>query len=320
MAVTGANGWIGAEVCRWLEANGYCTRRIARTDILPNSVRIDLGVDISSHTWLKALGGCHALVHCAAHVHRPIETAREKELFLNVNDRGTERLLDGCAIAGVRRFILASTMAVYDWTLDSRARVESDPLGPISVYGLSKQNSESRVIASDRDWIIARLATVYGAGDHANFNRLAVALRNNRFALPGNGVARKSVLPISRAGELLGRLAVMNHGSGTIVNIAAPIAPTLAEICSAFSAECGFGEPIRIPMTIMRMAALLGDGISHCGVRVPLSSAVLKKLTTDTILNVSRMELLFENLCWETFAETLRGAAHHYSQALIEGA
>jgi nucleoside-diphosphate-sugar epimerase len=314
IAVTGSAGWIGREVCAWLEGNGQAVRRLTRSGSPPGSFKADLLAEPGDGALAGALGGCAAVIHCAAHVHRPVETAAERGLFQSVNVEGTRRLLAACEAAGVGRFVLASTVAVYGWAADGRARREDDPLAPATAYAGSKLESERLVRGSGLDWRIARISTVYGDGDRANFFRLAQALRRRRFVLPGDGRARKSVLPVDRAAELLARLASLPEARTGIVNLAAPYAPSLAEICSAFSAACGFARPVRAPLALLRAAGFFGDALARLGLSLPLTTQVLGKLTTETVVDVGRMRSYFPDLRWDSFEETLRKSSLYYGR------
>jgi UDP-glucose 4-epimerase len=163
------------------------------------------------------------------------------------------------------------------------------------------------------DWRIARLGTVFGVGDKANFSRLAQGLRNRRFVLPGDGAARKSVLTVAKAAEVLGRLAIDESSQRMVFNVAAPEAPSLAEICRAFSRVCGFRYPPRIPMPVMKTLARIGDAVAGVNPGFPLTSSVLAKLTTSTVLDVSRMRECFPDVAWESFEESLRRSAEYYA-------
>ncbi len=106
----------------------------------------------------------------------------------------------------------------------------------------------------------------------------------------------------------------MPNARGTIVNIAAPIAPSLAEICSAFTAVCGFGKAWSAPAGLLRVAARVGDCIAKLQGQFSLTSEILGKLTTETVVDVTRMQALFANLSWEPFEDTLRKSAIYYSK------
>jgi nucleoside-diphosphate-sugar epimerase len=312
IAVTGAAGWIGRGVCAWLEGGGIEVRRLTRSGSQPGTFAADLSGDQGDGPWRASLGGCAAVIHCAAHVHRPVEDAQERRQFQAVNVDGTRRLLAACKSAGVGRFVLASTVAVYDWSGGIGARKESDRLAPATAYARSKLEAEQLVQGSGLDWRVARIATVYGEGDTANFSRLAGALRRRRFVVPGDGGARKSVLPVTKAAELLARLACLPDAQGSTVNLAAPAAPSLAEICAAFVAACGFPQPPRAPLAALTAAGFLGDAAEKVGIRLPLTSDILGKLTTATVVDVSRMQSILPDIRWESFEETLRKSSLYY--------
>ncbi len=330
--VTGANGFVGAALAAALVGESVPARFAVRCGTSEAELRgkvaaaardpgagravdvVRVGEVGAGTQWAAALSGIGAVVHCAAHVHRPLETPAEIRRFHAVNAEGTGRLLAACAASGAGRFVLASTTAVYDWAQDGRARGEDDRLAPASAYGRSKLESERLVQASGLDWRIARIATVYGDGDRANFFRLAEALRRRRFVLPGDGRARKSVLPVARAAELLARLALLPGAGGSIVNLAAPAAPSLAEICAAFCAACGYARPARAPLPLLRTAGALGDALAILGVRFPLTTDVLGKLTSETVVDVGRMQAYFPDLRWDTFEDTLRKSSLYYGR------
>lgn len=314
IAVTGASGWIGGAVCAWLESKRRSVRRLVRIARSPEEARFDLCDPEHATSWPAALRGCTTLIHCAAHVHRPVETETERAQFETVNAAGTSRLVAACETAGVRRILLASTIAVYDWERPGE-RGEEDACAPKTAYGRSKLAAEEAVRGWSGDWRIARLATVYGEGDRANFNRLAAALRRKRFILPGKGEARKSVVPLPRAAEILGRLALLEEARGTLMNVAAPEAPSLAEICRAFCVACGFAAPRRMPVGLLGLAARAGNLAAAAGGRAPLTTDVLEKLTSDTVVHTGRMKELFGDLSWEPFAESIRSMAGYYARA-----
>lgn len=312
IAVTGAGGWVGREVCAWLRANAYAVRPLTRSGGLPGGVGLDLTAPENDPQWRQALQGCTAVIHCAAHVHRPLETAEEKKLFELVNVAGTAKLLAACGQEGVNRFVLVSSAAVYDWSSGAPMR-EDGGLRATTAYAKSKLEAEALVRGSALDWRIGRLATVFGRGDTANFQRLARALKARRFVIPGAGDARKSVLPVSRAGELLGRLATQQEGGRTVLNLASPNAPSLREICTAFSRRCGFPSAPTAPLWLLRGGAFLGDGLRALGLPTPLDTNTLAKLTTPTVLDVSAMKHAFPNLNWPEFEEALAPAADYYA-------
>lgn len=301
---------MGKEVGAWLESRGYGVRRLVQKAAAPGEVGLDLCTP-ASQGWGDALLGCAAVVHCAAHVHRPVENDAERRLFQAINAEGTRKLLRAARAEGVQRFVFVGTSALYDWSAREPVSEES-PVRATTAYGSSNLEADELVRASELDWRIARLGTVFGVGDRANFSRLARGLHSSRFVDPGAGEARESVLPIAKAGELLGRLALNEAAQRLVLNVAAPEAPSLAEICHAFATVCGFREPPRVPLRLLEILARAGDAAAMVKPGFPLTSSVLRKLTTPTVLDVSRMNAAFPEMAWSSFEESLRPAAAYY--------
>lgn len=83
----------------------------------------------------------------------------------DVNITGTVRLLKSCAESGVQKFVFASTSGVYG-ELQKELITETDPVQPISFYGLSKCTAESYIQLFDTlfglPFTILRFGNVYG--------------------------------------------------------------------------------------------------------------------------------------------------------------
>ena len=312
IAVTGATGWLGQAVVASVVQSGFRVRALTRRPKASATPPLDLGASAADCMWGEAVRDCDTVIHVAAHVHRPHETADEVRLFEAINVEGTRKLLAAAERAGVRRFVYVSSSAVYGPTRDT-IPAEDAPLRPNSHYGRSKVAAEELVRASRLEWIIVRPATIFGRGDRANFARLAEALARGRFVVPGQGDARKSVLPVDLAGELIARLATGGVPGGTVLNLALPVAPTLREICDGFSGACGFARARSVPLALLRPAAWAGDALGALGARVPLSSDTLAKLTTSTVVDTRRMQTLLPRSRWPEFSEALQSCADYYA-------
>ena len=308
--MTGATGWVGREICSFLRKHGVPILRIGR-----RSSGVDIGWDCRQEVSLEAmrlLSGVACVIHCAGYAHQSEESEAARRQFLDVNFKGTERLVRACRSAGTPRFAFVSTIAVYGST-DSHPYREDEHGHGVTAYSRSKLLAESCVRESGIDYRIARLSTVFGVGDHANFARLASALSRRRFILPGSGSAFKSVISVRSAGELLARLALHDEAREMTVNLAHPKALTLNEICNSLCRVCRFPQPLRVPLSVLKLAGIFGDAVASWRPGFPYTSANLKKLTTSTVVDTSIQGGLFSDFIWDDFDTEVARAAIHYS-------
>lgn len=96
------------------------------------------------------------------------------------NCRGAGIVAVECAAAGVP-LLHVSTDYVFDGT-KSAAYLETDPVAPLGVYGVSKEAGESAVRAAWEKHVIIRTAWVYGRHG-ANFLKTMVRLASERDSL-----------------------------------------------------------------------------------------------------------------------------------------
>ena len=323
--LTGAGGWIGRSVAEAAKAAGVHVvgvgRRPAEDSKCDDFIRFDIeGDDLSPIVDRVGKRRLDAVIHCAGLAHVTGKEARNREPFFAVNAKGTRSMLDVARFCEIPRFVYVSTISVYDWqasrVCDEDAAVKGD-----EPYAGSKLDGEKSVRASGLDWRIARLATVFGPGDDANFSRLAKALARRRFVVPGDGSARKSVLPVSLAGRWLLNLAEIDSPRHRLVNLALPAAPTLHEICEGFSAHCGFPRPFSLPLPILKFAVTLGDYIARNSDGFPLTSRNLRKLTASSVVDVRRAAEMFDvnHPDLKTFSDWLGSFASYYKMVAFRG-
>jgi GlcNAc-P-P-Und epimerase len=316
--ITGANGWIGGCVTTHAKSLGL---DVVAVDLAPRGIEPGVAYrrgDIGSDEFLsladdRAVCDADAIIHCAGYAHRPHETPDEVARFYAINRDGTARVLELARRSTIRRVVYLSSIAFYDW--DKGCDFDEDgPLATTSAYAGSKLAGEKVCRESELDCRVARLGTVFGIGDRANFAKLARALARRRFALPGRGEARKSVLPVGMAAELLVDLAVKTDVAHPVVNLALPEAPTLAQICAAYEAACGFRRARRIPVPLLRGFALAGDPLSKLRPSFPVTSLNIRKLTTSTSVKTDRMQGMWPNRRWGEFGRWLAGSSEYYRQ------
>jgi len=225
--VTGANGFIGRNLCFFLKEKGYFVRGAVRNntcDILGTDECIQVGEINELTDWQQALAGMDTVIHLAARVHIKSDSHKGRdshffsvEAFRKVNVLGTERLARMAAKVGVKRFIFISSVKVNgegfrDCFGASRLAMTQKPTGlsmtesechlqlpysekdvpaPQDAYGISKMEAEQVLasVAADTGLqvVILRLPLVYGPGVKANFKNL-IKIASDSLPLPFQGI------------------------------------------------------------------------------------------------------------------------------------
>lgn len=169
--VSGGAGFIGSHLCDRLVEDGWALRVLddfstGRRDNLNDSVEVIEGGITDQAACAVACVDVDTVFHLAAKVtiRRSIETFHEDA---QTNVMGTLNLLRAAGAAGVRRFIAASSMAVYADSPGGKLVDENHPLGPLSPYGISKLAAEQYVHIMAPQWsmepVVLRLFNTYGS-------------------------------------------------------------------------------------------------------------------------------------------------------------
>lgn len=177
--LTGATGFVGRTLAPALAAAGYTVRAALRTEgsVRPPGCAETIVVgDIGANTdWSAALRDVEHVVHAAARAHL-LRDAAPPDSYMETNARGTERLAAAAAAAGVRRFLLLSTVKVNGERTQGQAYTAADAPRPHDPYAISKWIAEQRLhavaAAGVMEAVVIRAPLVYGPGVRANFLRM----------------------------------------------------------------------------------------------------------------------------------------------------
>lgn len=187
--VTGANGFVGRQLCRSLSQRGFGVKAAVRREpIAPaaESHYIPVG-DIGPDTdWTEALQGVHLVVHLAGRAHiRRDSSANSMAEYERINTVGTIRLAEMAAAAHVKRFLFLSSVKVNGEETHDQPFAETDRPAPLDFYAVSKWKAEEALLHLHRQGklpvVIIRPPLVYGPGVRANFLQL---IRWVDFGLP----------------------------------------------------------------------------------------------------------------------------------------
>jgi nucleoside-diphosphate-sugar epimerase len=191
--VTGGSGFIGGALVERLRREGWEVRALARSEAAEARVRElgaepvdgDLGDTAALRTGAEA---CELAFHCAAKV----EDWGDPGEFERLNVQGTQKTIDACRAAGVRRLVHVGTEAALT-AGQALVNVDEDaPLRPDSpfLYSSSKARAEQVVRTANGDGIetvVVRPRFVWGSGDTTLLPALADLIRSGRFRWVGGG-------------------------------------------------------------------------------------------------------------------------------------
>ena len=182
--VTGATGFVGGHLARALVEAGYTVRCGVRATSDAGTLdglgveRVALDLRRPGDYLTEAVRDVEFVVHAAG-----ITRARREGDYRVINAEGTRRLAAAAADAGVRRFVLISSLAARG--PDASARDGRDH--PTSAYGRSKLSAEEYLRGfGDRMEVVAlRPAAVYGPRDR-DFLPLIKLARTGWLVAPTN--------------------------------------------------------------------------------------------------------------------------------------
>lgn len=191
--VTGGSGFIGGRLIERLVREGTAVRALARSDDSARRVE-ELGAeaargDLGDRDSIAAgAAGTEVAFHLAAH----LGEWGDWEDFERGNVEGTRNALEGCAEAGVRRFVHCGTEAAL-MAGDPLVGVdETAPLRPDSraPYPATKAKAELEVRRANRngfETLTLRPRFVWGKGDTTLLPEMVATIEKGQFAWIGGG-------------------------------------------------------------------------------------------------------------------------------------
>ena len=175
--VTGATGFLGHSLIPHLAAEGYRIRALVRAPkkhawLKQYDVEIVHG-DLSQAACLEqAITGCRHVVHAAGLFRMWGEAAA----FQQVNVRGAMNVMRAAVLAGVKKYIHISTIAVVGNPTPGQIIDETHPPHPADPYQQSKLDGERAVLHFYHQHalpvVILRPGAFYGPHGRYAFNRL----------------------------------------------------------------------------------------------------------------------------------------------------
>lgn len=304
VAITGASGFVGRRLTARLGEGDHPLRLLARDprrleDPAAHEV-VEGGLDDGA-ALERLCSGADAVIHCAGAI-----TALSTAGYEAVNVRGTAALAEAAARAGVRRFILVSSLAAREPAL--------------SGYGASKRKGEEALAAAKGglSWVALRPPVVYGPGDKGTLP-LIQQLARPRPVIPGSARGRVSLIYVDDlADALAGLVAEGPEGSVHELHDGTPEGYSWADLAEA--AGVGRGPHARcifLPRPLLAGLAPLAVAAGRVAGHVPmLTPGKVRELYHEDW--VCRNALLDDETAWRPrirFAEGFKRTLDWYRRA-----
>ena len=164
--VSGGSGYIAGFLIRQLIAEGWTVHTTIRNLAREAEVRASLGVDnsrlkffaadlMSDDGWAEAMAGCSHVAHVASPLPAD-KPSHEDELIVPARE-GALRALRAAKAAGIRRFVMTSSMAAiaYGHGEGKSVFTEADWTDPTSPDAYPYVRSKTIAERAARDWVAA---------------------------------------------------------------------------------------------------------------------------------------------------------------------
>jgi len=251
--VTGGAGFLGRRVVAELLRNGATVRCLVRpsSDVsqLQSTISAD---DIGRLEFIRgdltradvcaaAVAGCDTVFHLAAEM-----TGATAVLFL-ANVVGTRRLIDAAVREGISRFILVSSISVYDTGSLPAGAVVDERCGLDRQPHLRDPYTYSKVCQERVAWeafenqqlplVVIRPGNIYGPGRDCLGGR--VGIRLGRLMVVMGGRQRMPYTHVANCAAAIVRAGKQNGVKGQAFNIVDDELPTGRDLTRRYRAEVG---------------------------------------------------------------------------------
>ncbi len=234
--VTGTEGYIGTRLAPWLAARGHDVAGLDAGFYRDGCLYMDpLGAAIAPATKYKDLRtvgaadfeGFDAVIHLAELSNDPLGQNRP-EITFQINHLGTLRIAQAAKLAGVRRFVYASSCSVYGLGTGEFLD-ESSLVNPQTAYAQCKVLVERDLLpmADDKFSVVfLRNATAYGPSPRMRFDIVlndlcALAWTKKRIAMVSDGSPWRPIVHVEDICEAMrcAAEAPENAVNGEVFNV-----------------------------------------------------------------------------------------------------
>lgn len=187
--VTGAGGFLGESICRFLCSANIKVTGFARSDydnLEKMGVRIIKGDIASKNKLIKAMTGCDLVFHVASKA----GVWGSKSDYFTPNVQGVKNIIEACKKLGIKNLVYTSTPSVTFSGIDEAGIDESFPYAKkfLNYYGESKAVAEKMVLEANNTLlktVAIRPHLIWGPNDPHLVPRVIERAKAGRLKLVG---------------------------------------------------------------------------------------------------------------------------------------
>lgn len=287
IAITGANGFVGAALCRYFYKKGHQIQAIGNRETpnenllkIANYIRADI-------TGVMEPIDADVCIHAAA---LSSDTDTYKNLILS-NVEGTLNVVE--AAKNCQFFIHISSSSVYQFknhpVTEDEASIQSD----LSNYGETKLLAEDIVeleIPDHQKRLILRPRAIYGIGDRILLPRLLRLIKGNYLLCPFKKGIQSSLTHVDNIGYAIELyLEQKDQAPLQIFNITDEQPYLLRELAVECSSAVEKRQllPISLPASLMKILLILNTKSSSANY---ISKPVLRSMAHSAVLDISKIK------------------------------
>lgn len=274
--VTGAAGFVGGHLVRYLHDKGIRVRAMVRKPEQADALRplvddVVIG-DLQDEDSLRpAVEGVTGVYHIGA-IFR--QEGLQDQVFHDVNAEGVRRMLDVSIAAGVKRFIHCSTNGVHS-DIENPPATETAPFNPGDIYQETKLAGEEIAMSYFKDnrinGVVIRPTMIYGPGDSRTL-KLFRMIAKGRFFYVGAGKAFTHWVDVRDLAHSFHLAMQAEEVNGEAFLIGGKTYNTLRDNVKEIAAQLGVPEPkLHLPVApVMAMAHITQAICKPLGIEPPL--------------------------------------------------
>ena len=216
IAITGANGFVGRNIRKFLSHNNTSVISLTRSKCLPLKCETNVRYsDLDQKNLIPKLNSCDALVHLIGQGAQNIDATYD-----NVNVELTRKIVKLCKNAKIRKIVYMSGFGVN----------QSTTFG----YFISKFKAEQEIIRSGLDYTILRASYIVGNDDPLTKN-LNKQIEKGSIIIPGSGSYRLQPISVNDVAKVILLSITNKQFSNKIVDLVGPQIITFENFVKKFA-------------------------------------------------------------------------------------